>query len=112
MRDKILRRLASVGAVLALIIASSPRLDATPQSSGRAAAVAGNLAPSQAAVEATGRAPQTGEGWGAMIACAGCLVGAGVIVAGGPAAIIVAANLPGSAIAAMACVAVCYEAFQ
>jgi hypothetical protein len=40
------------------------------------------------------------------------MVGAGLVIAGGPAAILIAVNTPGSALAVMGCAATCYEAFQ
>lgn len=55
---------------------------------------------------------ETGKGWGSMLACSACLLGAGMVIAGGPASIIVAVNTPGSAVAALACVSSCYDAFQ
>ncbi len=112
MKNAILRRLATIGAVLALALASSPQLGATPQASAPAVTIASTHMSAQAAVGTANRASQTGQGWGTMIACAGCLAGAAAVVAGGPAAIIIAANMPGSAIAAIACTAVCYEAFR
>ena len=48
----------------------------------------------------------------ACIGCASCVVATGMIAAGGPGSILIAVNTPGSAVAAMACVAVCYEAVQ
>jgi hypothetical protein len=47
-----------------------------------------------------------------MIACAACVVAAGAIVAGGPVAVTIAVNAPGSAMAVIACAGACYEAFQ
>ena len=46
-----------------------------------------------------------------MIACAACAVGAGAIIAGGPGAILLAVNAPGSAVALLACGESCYAAF-
>ena len=88
MRSAPLRRIAGVAAMLALGVASSPGVGASENPSG------------------------TGKGWGSAIACAACVAGAGLAIAGGPATLIIAVNAPGSAVAVMACAASCYEAFQ
>ncbi len=48
-----------------------------------------------------------GGALGAIVGCAGCLVATGFVLAGGPIAVVVAANAPGSAIALLACAATC-----
>jgi hypothetical protein len=83
-----LRRIAGIVAMLALGVASSP------------------------AVAASENPSETGRGWGSAIACAACVAGAGLAIAGGPATLLIAVNTPGSAVAVMACAASCYEAFQ
>lgn len=108
-----LRRIACVAAMLALGVASSPRVQAAtvaPVTPSAAAAINANHAtsPATALVEPN----VTGRGWGTMLACAGCVVAAAGIVAAGPAAIVVAIHTPGSALALLACTAACYEAFQ
>jgi hypothetical protein len=81
--------------ILALAVATAPPIGA-----------AGAAEP----LAAGGAAP--GRGWGSIIGCAACAVGAGAIAAGGPAAVMIAVNTPGSAMAAIACAGACYEAFQ
>lgn len=108
-----LRRIACVAAMLALGVASSPRVQAAtvaPVTPSAAAAINANhvTSPATALVEPN----VTGKGWGTMLACAGCVVAATAIVAAGPAAIVVAIHTPGSALALLACTAACYEAFQ
>ena len=53
-----------------------------------------------------------GRGLGSMITCGVCAVGAAGIAMGGPGAILVAINTPGSAPALLGCVAACYESFK
>jgi hypothetical protein len=106
-----LRRIASVGAMLGLAVATSPRIEAAPTAPVATASVNANQVTLPAAT-ATQRASETGRGWGAMLACAGCAVAAGLIAAGGPGSILIAVNTPGSALALMTCVAVCNEAVQ
>ena len=100
----IFRKLTCLAALAAFGVASAPRVQAAPAVS----AAAGASSSSAATVTVV---PATGRGWGSIFACAGCAVAAAVVVAGGPGAILVAINTPGSAIAAMACAASCYEAF-
>jgi len=98
--------------MLGLGVASSPRIQAAPAAQvSTAAASASSSAPS-AAVPSSQHRNETGSGWGSMIGCAACAVAAGVVASGGPGAILIAVNAPGSAVALMACAAVCYEAFQ
>lgn len=109
MRKTLLRRIATGFAVLALSVASSPQLNAAhakpaPSAISSHASVTGT-------VDSVKEPDETGQGWGSMIACAGCAVGAGITIAGGPAALLIAVNAPGSAFALMACVAACAEAF-
>jgi hypothetical protein len=56
--------------------------------------------------------PETSRarGWGATLACAGCVVGAGGLIFAGPGAILLALNTPGSALIAMSCATACFEA--
>src|ERR1019366_3501230 len=98
--------------ILSLGIASSPRAQAASAAPDAATAVNSNHATSPAAAAYAQRSGQTGRGWGSMIACAACVVAAGLVVAGGPASIVIAVNAPGSAIAVLACAAACYEAFR
>lgn len=115
MASGILRRVACVGAILGLGVASSPGIQGASAASAApvaAAAVNSTHATSPTAVASAQRPVATGRGWGSMIACAACVVGAGLVVAGGPTTIVIAVNAPGSAIAVTACVAACYEAFQ
>ena len=98
--------------MLALGVASSPRLEAAgARPDGAAPAISGH-AGAPAADAAIKNLVETGKGWGSMIACAACAVGAGFAIAGGPATLLVAVNAPGSAVALLACAAACYEAFQ
>ncbi|MFI5244205.1 MAG: hypothetical protein ACHQQR_03190 [Gemmatimonadales bacterium] len=96
--------------MLGLGVASSPRVEAASVAAATqaAATVHANHAASSLTT-AVGKPNPTGKGWGAALTCAGCVVGAGFILAGGPGAIIVAVNTPGSAIALLSCVAACYE---
>jgi hypothetical protein len=96
MARTISRRVVCAGAILALCVATAPPL--------RIEAAA--PAPSSAV------APASGQGWGSMIACAACVVAAGAIIAGGPVAVTIAVNAPGSAMAVIACAGACYEAFE
>ena len=107
MTNNTFRRITCLMAMLALGVASSLR--------PAAAAVAGT--PAASPVAAAGSAPvatavvqQTGRGWGAIIACAGCAIAGGLVVAGGPASVLLAVNTPGSSIALLACAGACYEA--
>jgi hypothetical protein len=113
-----LRRIACVGAILGLGVASSPPMQAAPtapvavSSTALAAQMPAGQQNSSHVMTTIARPNATGQGWGAMIACAGCIIAAGVVVGSGPGAIAVALNAPGSAIALLACAAACYEAFQ
>jgi hypothetical protein len=112
MLNGVLRRIACVGAMVGLGVASSPRIPAASAAPVAAATAGPNHAALPATTASARAASEAGRGWGSMIACAACLLAAGVVVAGGPAGIIAAVNTPGSAIAVMACAAACYEAFQ
>jgi hypothetical protein len=108
MANGFIRRFACVAALIGLGVASAPRIEAAPA----AAVVATTGSGVTHSVSATRLAArEAGSGWGSMIACAACAVGAGVIIAGGPGAILIAINTPGSAVALLACGASCYEAF-
>lgn len=110
MTGKFYRRIACLAAMLGLGVASSPTMQVAAAAPARATVGVTSTAPSAAST--TPARGATGAGWGSMIGCAACAVGAGIIIAGGPGAVIAAANAPGSAIALMACAATCYEAFQ
>ncbi len=111
MISPILRSIACAGAILGLGVASSPRMQAASAAPVVTTSVNSNHTMSTAAASAQ-QPSETGRGWGSMIGCAACAVAAGLIVAGGPATLIVAVNTPGSAVALLACAATCYEAFQ
>lgn len=103
----ILRRAALAGTIAVIVPFSMPQLQAA---SARAAT---SSTPDAGA--STGRdtvAPETGMGFGSMFACGACAVAAGAAIAGGPASMLVAVNMPGSAGVLLGCVASCYEAFQ
>jgi len=106
MTNNTLRRVACLVTLLALTM--------TPNIGARAVATNPmSVAPVAAgASTATHAAPKIGRGWGAMLGCAGCLVAGGLVVAGGPASILIAVNTPGSAIALLACAGSCYEALS
>lgn len=53
-----------------------------------------------------------GTGFFEAVACAACVAGAGLIVAGGPGAVLVALHSPHSFWIAAACIASCVEAFE
>ena len=106
----IFRRIACVGAMLGLGVASSPRMQAASTAPVVTASVSSTHATSTAA--SAQQPSETGRGWGSMIGCAACAVATGLIVAGGPATLIIAVNTPGSAVALLGCGATCYEAFQ
>ena len=95
MMKGILRRIVCAGALLALSVATSPGMN--PAATIATPATAANV---------------PGEGWGSALACAACLVGAGLVVVGGPGSILIAVNTPGSAVAAAACVSACYDTFK
>ena len=111
MISPILRSIACVGAILGLGVASSPRMQAASAAPVVTVSVNSNHTMSTAAASAL-RPSETGRGWGSMIGCAACAVATGLIVAGGPATLIIAVNTPGSAVALLACAATCYEAFR
>jgi tartrate dehydratase alpha subunit/fumarate hydratase class I-like protein len=112
MVNGVLRRIACTGAIIGLGIASSPRAQAEAAARVAAAPVASSNAAAAAATATRAPAEEIGRGWGAMIGCASCLLGAGIVIAGGPAAILIAVNTPGSSIAVLGCIATCYEAVQ
>jgi hypothetical protein len=107
MTNIVLRRIACLAAMLGLGMASFPSVQAA--SAATVAASVGQASPAAATIAAPTSA-QTGSGWGAIISCAGCAIAAGVVVAGGPASILIAVNTPGSSIALLACAGACYEA--
>src|SRR6185437_8357558 len=84
MTNNTLRRVACLVTLLALTM--------TPNIGARAVATNPmSVAPVAAgASTATHAAPKIGRGWGAMLGCAGCLVAGGLVVAGGPASILIA----------------------
>jgi hypothetical protein len=92
MMRRIIRWAVCAAAVVALGVGSSPRVNA--------AAVRPVAANSQV----------IGNGWGSMLACAACAVGAVAIASGGPGAVAVAINTPGGAQVLLACAASCYDA--
>ena len=108
MTGKFYRRIASLTAMLGLGVASSPRV----QVAAAAATVTMVAGAPHSAPSVSLPSTVSGSGWGSMIGCAACAVAAGVIIAGGPGAVLAAVNAPGSAIALLACGATCYEAFQ
>jgi hypothetical protein len=113
MKNGIIRRIACVAALIGLGAASVPQLEAAPPAAATATAAAttgAGAAVTHAGVQSTIASRASGRGWGSMIGCAACIVGAGLLVAGGPGAILLAINAPGSAIGALACAASCYEA--
>jgi hypothetical protein len=108
MANGFIRRFACVAALIGLGVASAPPIGAAPA----AAVVATTGSAITHAVSANrSAARETGRGWGSMIACAACAVAAGAVLAGGPGAVLIAINTPGSAVALLACGASCYEAF-
>ena len=108
MTNNTFRRIACVMAMLALGVASI--LSVRPA----VAAIAGTSVATPSAAASTNVAAsatrQTGRGWGAIIGCASCAIAGGLVVAGGPASILIAVNTPGSAVALLACAGTCYEA--
>jgi hypothetical protein len=102
MTNIVLRRIACLAAILGLGMASFPAAQAAPTAPRSAVAASTPVAAPASA--------QTGAGWGAIIGCAGCAIGGGLVIAGGPASILIAVNTPGSAIALIGCVGACYEA--
>ncbi|MFI5233505.1 MAG: hypothetical protein ACHQSE_13430 [Gemmatimonadales bacterium] len=109
MTNNTFRRITCLVAMLALGVASSLNVRPAVAATAGASATSPAAAAASAAV-ATPTAGQSGRGWGALIACAGCAIAGGLIVAGGPASILIAVNTPGSSIALLACVGSCYEA--
>ena len=109
---KAFRRIAGVAALIGLAVASSPHARTAAAAPASVPVATASHAAAPAPVEGAQSQAETGRGWGGMIGCAACLVGAGIVVAGGPASIIAAVYTPGSAIAALACAATCYEAFE
>lgn len=104
MTNNTFRRIACLVTLLALTM--TPNIGVRP-----AATKATSVVPATGgASSATQAAPKIGRGWGSILGCAGCLVAGGLVVAGGPASILIAVNTPGSSIALMACAGSCYEA--
>ena len=113
MMNNSLRSIACLAAMLSLGVASFPSEQAAqPAHAAPVASVAASIDHANAASTpiAAATASQSGRGWGSLIACAGCAIGAGFILAGGPGAILIAVNTPGSSIALLGCAATCYEA--
>jgi hypothetical protein len=108
MTNGFIRRFACVAALIAMGVASAPPIEAAPAATATVATGGSGVAHAAAVTRLASR--ETGRGWGSMIACAACAVGAGAVIAGGPGAILIAINTPGSAVALMACAASCYEA--
>jgi hypothetical protein len=108
MTNNTFRSIACLVATLALGVASS--LTVRPAASASASTSVTRPATPAAPAAVTPATRQTGRGWGAIIGCAGCVIAGGLVVAGGPASILVAVNTPGSALALLACVGSCYEA--
>lgn len=102
MTNNTLRRIACLVTLLALVALPAPSL--------RPAVSVANGASAPIVVTDAAVSRKAGRGWGAMLGCAGCLVAGGLVVAGGPASILIAVNTPGSAIALLACAGSCYEA--
>ena len=88
----VLRRFVSAAAMLALASSTYPQAE-IPVSSADVT-------------------PETGAGWAAMLSCGTCLVAGGLVLAGGPGAILLAINTPGSAIAVAGCATACYAAVE
>ena len=109
---KTLGRLACVMAMIGLSASSVPTVQLASAATPAAHTVRAPIVAGSPHAAPTVRSMESGRGWGAMIGCSACLIGAGVVIAGGPAAIIIAVNAPGSSIALLACAATCYEAFQ
>ncbi len=107
MTNIVLRRIACLAAMLGLGVASFPGVQTA--SAAPVVASVGHANPAIATISAPASA-RTGKGWGAIISCAGCAIAAGIVVAGGPASILLAVNTPGSSIALLACAGACYEA--
>jgi hypothetical protein len=107
MTNIVLRRIACLAAMLGLGMASFPSAQAAPVAT--AVTSIGHATAATSTIAAPGAA-QAGKGWGAIISCAGCAIAAGIVVAGGPASILIAVNTPGSSIALLACAGACYEA--
>jgi hypothetical protein len=107
MTNNVLRRIACLAAMLGLGMASLPGAQAVPAALAPASISQATAGTTPAAVSVT---TPTGRGWGSIIGCAGCAIAAGLVVAGGPASILIAVNTPGSAIALLGCVGTCYEA--
>ena len=106
------RRVACLGAMLALGVASGPESRpasaAQPTARHAASALAASVAPSPTIRSVD----ESGTGLGSILACAGCAVAAGLVVVGGPGAILVAVNSPGSALVLMGCISACYDALK
>ena len=109
MTNNMFRRITCFVAVLALGAASSLSVrPANAVTTGTAVAgAAGAPAPATTTAPA---ARASGRGWGSIFACAGCAIAGGLVVAGGPASILIAVNTPGSSVALLACAGSCSEA--
>ena len=112
MVGKTLGRMAFVMAMFGASAASAPAVSLVSAASPAVSTVSATSGAHRQQATPVARSIEAGRGWGSMIACSACLLGTGVVIAGGPAAIIIAVNTPGSAIAMLACAATCYEAFQ
>jgi hypothetical protein len=111
MVGKNLGRIAFVTAVIGMGALSEPAVSAV-SAAAPAAPVSATSGSHRQQATPVARSVQAGKGWGSMIACSACILGAGVVIAGGPASIIIAVNTPGSALALIACASSCYDAFQ
>jgi len=109
MTCKTLGRLAFVIAMIGVSAASAPGVQFVSAATSVSSADASPIARSQQPA-AVARSGDAGRGWGSMLACSACILGAGVVIAGGPAAILIAVNTPGSAVAVLACASSCYDA--
>ncbi len=109
MTNGFIRRVACVAALIGLGVASAPRIEASPATTVVVATTGSTITHTASATRVAAR--ETGSGWGSMIACAACAIAAAGVVAGGPGAVLIAINTPGSAVALLACGASCYDAF-
>ena len=109
MTNNMFRRLTCMVAMLALGVASSLNARAAAAAKAGTAVHTDGVGAASASVVAPATS-KTGRGWGSIFGCAGCAIAGGLVVAGGPASILIAVNTPGSAVALLACVGSCYEA--
>lgn len=72
--------------------------------------LAAGVLPGQAVAESA--ADVLGTGFGSYLTCVGCAAGAGLIVAGGPGAILAALYYPGGLVVAAGCIAACTDALS